>query len=544
MSPNLWPATAPFDPESEIVPAALEALWSHATAQGEAFVLVVGAGAQRDGWAVKAAVALATAWADRGGRLVLADLSLAEPALHVELGEANTDGVADIFQFGASVRRMARVVPGRGFRYLPAGAYIPDPAAILRSPGWDHIIAQFSEDQATLLAYLPAAAAGGEELIRRLGRAIVLADPEEIPALEARLAGTCSVEAVLSPPAPFAPVPEVAASAEATEEFAAAGEVAEEFAVAGETLAVEEGAAVEENVAAVEVAATGEVAPTAEIAAMKGRHEARPLFEEAPLTEPPPVPRRSRRSRRDVSLPLRILLLVAITLGGWVFLDAQLLLPEWIPAPPSWLHLPGLAARQPAAGAIAGAAAATPGRGMAEPAGAPEAPAEPVAMPIPYSVAVEAHQDFATAVERVALLRRSEPGISFYLTPIPNQGVVYYRLLAGPAADTAAAWELMRRLVASRLKTDLDPWSIRPTVWAYKLGDFTTEAAAAARATELLELRIPTYVIQVDYTAGPPRYRLFAGAYEGPAPAEVMAEQLREAGIDAQLVRREGKPAR
>jgi hypothetical protein len=159
-------------------------------------------------------------------------------------------------------------------------------------------------------------------------------------------------------------------------------------------------------------------------------------------------------------------------------------------------------------------------------------------------VAVEAHQDFATAVERVQLLRRNEPGIAFYLTPIPNQGVVYYRLLAGPAADTTAAWELMRRLVASRYKTDLDPWSIRPTVWAYQLGDFPTAGAAETRAEELLQARIPTYVVEVEYTSGPPRYRLFAGAYEGPAPAEVMAELLREAGIEARLVRREGKPAR
>jgi hypothetical protein len=520
MSPNLWPATAPFDPESEIVPAALEALWSHDQAQGDALVLVVGAGAQRDGWAVKAAIALATAWADRGGRLVLADLALTEPALHVELGEANTDGVADIFQFGASVRRMARVVPGRGFRYLPAGAYIPDPAAILRSPGWDHIIAQFSEDQATLLAYLPAASEGGEDLIRRLGRAIVLADPEEVPALEASLAGACTVEAVLSP---FSP---------STTEIA----VPEESAATGQSAAPAESAAPEESAAPAESAA-------AEIVAAKGPHEARPLFEEAPLTEPPPLPRRPRRSRRGVSLPLQVVLLVAITLGGWIFLDAQVLLPEWIPAPPNWLQLPGQAARQSAVGAASGAAAAAPGHGGAEPGTAPTAPPEPVALPIPYSVAVEAHQDLTTAVERVGLLRRSEPGISFYLTPIPNQGVVYYRLLAGPAADTAAAWELMRRLVASRHKTDLDPWSIRPTVWAYNLGDFTTEAAAAARAAELLELRIPTYVIPVDYTSGPPRYRLFAGAYEGPAPAGVMAEQLREAGIDAQLVRREGRPA-
>lgn len=504
MNSNLWPATVPFDPETESIPAALEALWSRLDEQRPALVLAVGAGAQEGGWAQRAAVALATSWADRGGRLVLADLALSAPSLHTELGEANTDGIADIFQFGASVRSMVRVVPGRGFRYLPAGAYIPEPVAILRSPGWDHILGQFREDSATLLAYLPLDSEGGEELARRLGRAIVLASPEEAAALATRVSEICSVEAVLSPPDPTAIV---------------ADQVAEEPEEAGEDPVQPEESAAEEL-----------------------------SLDEVSLTEPPLIPRRHRRSRGGMAVVLRVLLPVTVLLGGLVLLDAQGLLPEWA-ALPEWLSFTrddtagasaattGVVAANGAAGGVA------EGEGSTGPGGAPAVP-EPVTSPIPYSIAVEAHQDFDTAVERVEILRRSEPGTTFYLTPIPNQGVVYYRLLAGPVADTTAAWELMRHLVDARHKTDLDPWSIRPTVWAFHLGDYPTEAMAAARAEELLQHRIPTYVVEVDYTSGPPRYRLFAGAYEGPAPAEVMAELLREAGIEARLVRREGKAPR
>ena len=78
----------------------------------------------------------------------------------------------------------------------------------------------------------------------------------------------------------------------------------------------------------------------------------------------------------------------------------------------------------------------------------PPAPApRPDEVPLPFSVAIEAHQSFPLAVERVAALRRAEPGIEFYVAPITVGGVVYYRVMAGPAADPAGAERLMQRLV-------------------------------------------------------------------------------------------------
>jgi hypothetical protein len=493
MSPNQRPATMLLDPATETVPAALDAWWSQAETPGPAYILAVGGRARRDGWAARAAVALATGWAGRGDRITLADLGLDSAELHYELGEENTEGIADIFQFGASLQSMTRPVPDRGFLFLPAGEYLPDPAAILGAQEWEHLVGAFDETHSILLAYLPVEVDGADRLASKIGKIIVLADQDEVDEVMSRFAGFGTVEFILTPPS--------AACPEDSEKEAA------------------------EALAAMASALRSRAEPESRAAP--------PLEEGVSLTEPPLLPRVVRRRRRKVSPLLFVLLLLVSAFGGWTILWDRGVLPDWA-ALPGWLNL----SDRP----LPTTAEAEADPLVDEVTIAPVVETEPIESPLPFSVAVEAHQDYATALERVEALKRSEPRSTFYLTPIPNQGVVYYRLLAGPVADTSAAWSLMRRLVESRHKTDLDPWSIRPTVWAYHLGDFETESAAAARAEELLELRVPTYQVEVEYTAGPPRYRLYAGAYEGPGPAEIMAQILREAGLDAPLVRRQGRP--
>ena len=189
-----------------------------------------------------------------------------------------------------------------------------------------------------------------------------------------------------------------------------------------------------------------------------------------------------------------------------------------------------------AAGTPAGdAGAAVRGEGAA-----PGVARSPLEEPKYYSIAVEAHPNFATATRRVAELRRREPGIPFYLTPLVWDSVIYYRVMAGMASDTVEAGALMRRLHREGHKSDLDPWSIRPTVWTYLIGEFPTREAAIQRADSLLARDVPNYVIEIPYTAGPSVYRIYAGAYEGPGQAELMARLLQEAGVQAKLVQRTG----
>jgi hypothetical protein len=143
---------------------------------------------------------------------------------------------------------------------------------------------------------------------------------------------------------------------------------------------------------------------------------------------------------------------------------------------------------------------------------------------------------------REATLRTVVSGVAFYLSPVRLDGTLYYRVLAGPSADSASAARLMARLVAEGQRTEAESWAIRPTEWAYDLGEFDVRPVAEARRAELIRQAIPTYIVEIPYSWGPPRYRLYAGAYEGRGDADALGEILREAGYSPPLRTRMGQP--
>lgn len=252
------------------------------------------------------------------------------------------------------------------------------------------------------------------------------------------------------------------------------------------------------------------------------------IFDEPELIEPM-VLRGDRKRRNGLRLLLLILLLAALAAAAW-FAYREYYVP---------------------------ATATTSAEPAAETGVEPER-GDPVETPIPVSVAVEAHQDLETGLERLEALRRAEPGIEFYLAPVAVRDVLYYRLLAGPVADREAGERLMARLVEAGYKTAEDVWAVRPTSHAFHLGEFDREEAARARVRELAEwtvededeegnlveraVIIPAYVVPIRHDSGPRRYRVYAGAYESEAEAEVMREILTEAGLEARLVTRTGEP--
>jgi hypothetical protein len=168
-------------------------------------------------------------------------------------------------------------------------------------------------------------------------------------------------------------------------------------------------------------------------------------------------------------------------------------------------------------------------------------PGEPVGEPLPFSVAIEAHQELATAAERVARLSQAEPGMGFYLAPILVDSVLYYRVMAGPVRDSAGAATLLQQLLAKGHKTGSTSWDIRVTPLAFLLGVFDSRVEAMHRVVDLAGKRIPAYVLEVPYSSGIARYHLDCGAYAGPAEADVMRKLLGEAGLDANLVERVGR---
>jgi sporulation related protein len=173
-------------------------------------------------------------------------------------------------------------------------------------------------------------------------------------------------------------------------------------------------------------------------------------------------------------------------------------------------------------------------------AGSPDAGRSNV-VPLPYSVAVESHNDLSSASERVETLRNEAGGeIGFYIAPLLVNKVRYYRVMAGPVADSAEANLMLRRLLENGQKTGSNPSDVRQAPLAFVLGDYDSRYAAHQREREVGAASIPAYVVQIRTTEGRTRYRVYAGTYSSPAEADIMRRMLKEAGLPDSLVERVG----
>jgi hypothetical protein len=448
MSPDPTTPPDPPQPGPGEIPPGVEA----AITEPDQPVLLIVAADSGDG-AVRTAIALADARAGRGLHTVLADAAVTGPRMHTGLGVENLEGLADVFLFGASLSRVATRPAGHEFDFIPAGAYVPDPAGVMDSSRWTRLGAELEAEGSLLMIFVPAGTPGLGALSRRIQRAVLVGAARGQERIAGRLDRDCHVLGIVAPVA--VPVPD------AVEPLPATGPVATQ------------------------------------------------------ITEP--LVFRNEPSSRAAPARLGLLLALAVALGvgGWFLYQEY------------WAT--------PVGGAVAGA----------EPAPEPAPPprrGEPIETPIPISVALEAHQDLTSAHQRVASLRRAEPNIDFYLSPVADRGAVYYRLLAGPVADREAGTALLQRLVDAGHKTAFDTWAVRPTEFAFLLGEYDARPDAARRVEELAEAEIPAYIVTVRHDPGEPRYRVYGGAFETAVEAEVMREMLENAEVDAELVPRTGDP--
>lgn len=457
-------------------------------AASDTVVLLLAAGGHLD-WASEAAVALSTAWARGGRRIVLADLHLETPSLHERVGLSNLEGMVDIFLYGSSIARSARPVRGAGFYLISAGTYEADAEAIYLHPRWPKLVAGFRDASASLVLFAPLETADLHALSRWVDRVVLLGDPRDPRRLAPFRERQVPVDASLVPPPP-APFP-----------------FADELPVLEQTLE----------------APPRRLRTAAETESPAGSPHG--FSEDRDLLLPPPPPREPRSGGRRVWPLLLAVLLGMGLLGllGYLMAGGQ----------------PGLFG-----GALSGTGLAD---GVVSP--EPDAASAPgrSGEALPFSVQVKAFSSFPAARQELGAQQARFDSVPFFVSPEEVQGVLYFKILAGLAADTAGANRLQGELIDSGAINPEDAvgaWSlIRPTPFAFDLGEFGTEQEARARADSLLAREIPTYAVQMPYSDGSGRWQLYGGAYPDSASADALRRRLVAVGLQPRLVLRLGRPS-
>jgi hypothetical protein len=121
-------------------------------------------------------------------------------------------------------------------------------------------------------------------------------------------------------------------------------------------------------------------------------------------------------------------------------------------------------------------------------------------------------------------------------------GGVYYRLLAGPVADAETGQLCCSSWWTPGTRPPSTAGPSAPPSTRSVSGEYDTQAQARVRVDELAAAQIPAYVVRIRYDPGAPRYRVYGGAFETTAEAEVMRQMLEEAEVEAELVPETGEP--
>lgn len=233
-----------FDVESGLVPEDSNPSLLPGGGKGRIVVLAATPFAVTDGWAARAAIAIAKDWSEMDLRIFLMDLGLENPTLHEALDLPNGEGVSDAFLFGASVQHVARPVLNDAFFFAPAGSAPGDPEEVLGHPRWNDLAGGFSEANATLLLFLPTGIPGAGKILSRATDIIFLSAQGE--SADSHL-GPASIKVVSmmgpfgSPPEEVPEVPEAPEEVEEVEvpeeptmdDFGAGLELADGFGTAG-----------------------------------------------------------------------------------------------------------------------------------------------------------------------------------------------------------------------------------------------------------------------------------------------------------------------
>ena len=120
----------------------------------------------------------------RRRRVAIGDLlGDAVPLQQLVIGD-DPHGLADVFEYGVSISRVASKVEGETQLFvMPSGAFMTDPAAIMANRRWSRLAAGFREEKALLIVAAGAAAPDVEALVLQLDGAVLVGEqvPSRLP---------------------------------------------------------------------------------------------------------------------------------------------------------------------------------------------------------------------------------------------------------------------------------------------------------------------------------------------------------------------------
>ena len=132
-----------------------------------------------------ARVALGIARAQaRKRRVAIGDLLGEAAPLQALVNTDDPHGLADVFEYGVSISKVAYQVAGEGQLFvMPSGAFMADQAAIMANRRWSRLANAFREEKALLVVAASAAADDVEALVLQLDGAVIVGStaPARLP---------------------------------------------------------------------------------------------------------------------------------------------------------------------------------------------------------------------------------------------------------------------------------------------------------------------------------------------------------------------------
>ena len=444
-------------------------------------------------------------------RVVLGDLFGDAERFAPFRSDDDSHGLVDAFDYGISLARIVRPVPGNEMlQFAPTGSDVPDYAELLKHPRWQRLVAAFAETEQLLVIAVPVTAAGLDELVYRTDGLVLVDSLAPAKVEPARVIATVKLAPLLLARPSAAQIPAVVPATAP-------------MAVTART-----------------PAPAPAVPPVRPSKAQSATATGGPRL---PVIAPRPAAATARRqSSPKVSAPANMkpahrptgvftALAKPAGFGAGLSILAALII-FWIANRPfSQRSEDGGGSVTPAIPkTVSPAAAASP------------KPADPNMIdPADSGAAVYAVQIMTANTQAGAILKLQEDGRSLpaaTYAPVEIQGRTWYKVLAGAFTTRGGADSLLSTLRTDGLLDSLSPGVVVRVPFAIRVDSVRRSATVSDL---LLSLRIgrqlPVYALEQRNGW----VWVLAGAFETRSQADSYADKVRAAGHTADLVLRQGR---